>query len=231
MSEQSTKTTGGRKAQAARSGRDQAPAARGAQPAPTGRRLPPAERRAQLAQAALAVAAEQGYARLSLDDVAERAGVTRNLLYHYFPRGRLDVFLAALERAGDELTGGFIVDPDQPLAERLLANTLHSIEHAAEPSDAWRVMRHAHAAAEPEIDALRKRYRDVIVTGIAINQLGTDDPPPLALVALRAYLDFHQSALDEWRDSDVDRETLLRLLEDVLLASVAVARSAVAGRR
>jgi AcrR family transcriptional regulator len=191
----------------------------------TARRLPPAERRAQLAQAALAVAAEQGYARLSLDDVAERAGVTRNLLYHYFPRGRLDVFLAALERAGDELTGNFIVDPEQPLAERLLANTMHSIEHAAKPSDAWRVMRHAHVATEPEIDALRNRYRDVIVTGIAINQLGTDDPSPLARVALRAYLDYHQSALDEWRDSDVDQETLLGLLEDVLLANVAAARA------
>ena len=54
---------------------------------PTARRLPPEQRRAQLAQAALAVAAEQGYAGLSLDEVGERAGVTRNLLYHYFPRG------------------------------------------------------------------------------------------------------------------------------------------------
>lgn len=194
----------------------------------TAKRLPPAARRAQLAEAAMEVAAEQGYARLSLDDVGERAGVTRNLLYHYFPRGRLDVFLAALERAGDELTGDFIVAPDEPLAERLLANTMHSIEHAAKPTDAWRVARHAHAAAEPEIDALRNRYRDVIVNGIAQNHLGTDDPSPLARVALRAYLDFHQTALDEWRDSDVDRETLLRLLEDALMASVAVARGGAA---
>jgi AcrR family transcriptional regulator len=199
-----------------------------ASPKTTGRRLPPAERRAQLAQAALAVAAEQGYAGLSLDDVAERAGVTRNLLYHYFPRGRLDVFLAALERAGDELTGDFIVDPEQPLAERLLANTMHSIQHAAKPSDAWRVLRHAHVATEPEIAALRNRYRDLVVTGIAINQLGTDDPPALARIALRAYLDYHQTALDEWRGSDVDRETLLGLLEDVLMANVAAARAATA---
>ena len=62
---------------------------------------------------------------------------------------------------------------------------------------------------------MRDRYRDEIVTGIAINHLGTDDPPPLARVALRAYLDFHQTALDEWRDSELDRETLLGLLEDV----------------
>ena len=149
---------------------------------PTARRLPPEQRRAQLAQAALAVAAEQGYAGLSLDEVGERAGVTRNLLYHYFPRGRLDVFLAALERAGDELTGDFIVDPGRPLAERLAANTDRAIEHAARASDAWLVWRHARSAAEPEIQAVLERYRDEVVRGMALNHLGTDDPPPLARV-------------------------------------------------
>ena len=68
------------------------------------RRLAPAARRDQLADAAMAVIARQGFAEFSLDAVAQRAGVTRNLLYHYFPRGRLDLFLAALDRAGSELT-------------------------------------------------------------------------------------------------------------------------------
>jgi AcrR family transcriptional regulator len=190
------------------------------------KRLPPEQRRAQLARAALAVAAEQGHAGLSLDDVAGRAGVTRNLLYHYFPRGRLDVFLAAMELAGDELTGDFIVDPQRPLGERLAANTDRAIDHAERASDAWLVWRHARSDAEPEIHAVRDRYRDEIVTGMALNLLGTADPPPLARVALRAYLDFHQTALDEWRDSDLDREALLALLERTLTATVAAAREA-----
>ena len=61
---------------------------------------------------------------------------------------------------------------------------------------------------------------------MALNHLGTADPPPLARVALRAYLDFHQTALDEWRDSDLDREALLALLERTLTATVAAAREA-----
>jgi AcrR family transcriptional regulator len=190
----------------------------------TARRLPPEQRRAQLAEAALAVAAVQGYAGLSLDAVAERTGVTRNLLYHYFPRGRLDLFLAALERAGDELIGDFIVDPDQPLSERLAANTARAIDHAARASDAWLVWRHARAAAEPEIEALRERYLDAVVTGMALNHLGTADPAPLARVALRAYLDFHQAALDKWRGSGLDRGPLLALLERTLTATVAAIR-------
>lgn len=186
----------------------------------TPRRMAPQQRRAQLVAAALASAAEHGYAGLSLDDVGERAGVTRNLLYHYFPRGRLDLYLAALERAGDELTGEFIVAPEQPLAERLAANTERAIRHAARASDAWLVWRHARSAAEPEILAVRDRYRDALVTGMSRNLLGTDDPPPLARVALRAYLDFHETALDEWRDSGLDRAALLALLERTLTATV-----------
>ena len=61
---------------------------------------------------------------------------------------------------------------------------------------------------------------------LALNLLGTADPPPLARVALRAYLDFHQTALDEWRDSGLDRATLLALLERTLTATVAAAREA-----
>ena len=76
--------------------------------------MPSAQRRRQLGQAALEVAAGQGYSGLSLDDVAERAGVTRNLLYHYFPRGRLDVFLAAADLAGRELTEDWVTDQDLP---------------------------------------------------------------------------------------------------------------------
>ena len=59
---------------------------------------------------------------------------------------------------------------------------------------------------------------------MALNHLGTDDPSPLARVALRAYLDFHQTALDEWRDSELDREALLMLLERTLIATVAAVR-------
>ena len=188
--------------------------------AKTPRRMAPEQRRAPLVQAALASAAEHGYAGLSLDDVGERAGVTRNLLYHYDPRGRLDLDLAALERAGDELTGDFIVAPHQPLAERLAANTERAIEHAARASDAWLVWRHASSAAEPEILAVRDRYRDELVTGMSLNFLGTDTPPPRARVALRAYLDFHETALDEWRGSGLDRTTLLALLERTLTATV-----------
>ena len=191
------------------------------------RRLPPEQRQAQLTEAALAVAAEQGYADLSLEDVAARAGVTRNLLYRYFPRGRLDVFLAAAERSGDELTAEWRLDSDEPLAERLARNFQRLIDHAAQPTDAWRVARHARAAAgEPEIARSNARVREVIVENIALNHFGTTDPGPLALIALRAYVDFGETAIEQWRDSGVDRDALLRVLGETLVATAAAVKAA-----
>jgi hypothetical protein len=46
------------------------------------------------------------------------------------------------------------------------------------------------------------------------------------LIALRAFLDYLQTALDEWRESDVDRDAVLELLERTLIATVVSARAA-----
>ena len=51
------------------------------------RRLSKVARRKQLISAAMPVVAAQGFADFSLDEVAARADVSRNLLYHYFPDG------------------------------------------------------------------------------------------------------------------------------------------------
>ncbi len=48
------------------------------------RRLPPDERRGEILTAALAVFAELGYRQATLNDVADRVGVTKGCLYHYF---------------------------------------------------------------------------------------------------------------------------------------------------
>ena len=83
------------------------------------------------------VVARQGFADFSLDGVAEQAGVTRNLLYHYFPDGRRDLVRAVAEQAGHELTDDWVTDESIPLPERLAINNSRMIDHAMKPSDAW----------------------------------------------------------------------------------------------
>jgi AcrR family transcriptional regulator len=184
------------------------------------RRLSREARYAQLVDAALPLAAAQGLEALALDDVAQAAGVTRNLLYHYFPRGRQDLALAVAERAGRELTGGWILDPSLPAAERLAANNARMIEHALEPTPAWRIYRLAVGSTDPEIREALDRFTGVVIAGMSLNHLGTAEPPPLARVALQGYLAFFGAALDEAREAGVPPERLLPVLHEALTGAL-----------
>ncbi|MBQ0927443.1 MULTISPECIES: TetR/AcrR family transcriptional regulator [Saccharopolyspora] len=67
-----------------------------------GIRLPRDARRAQLLEAAQYVFVHNGYHAAAMDDIAERAGVSKPVLYQHFP-GKLELYLALLETHGNEL--------------------------------------------------------------------------------------------------------------------------------
>ncbi|MER7177236.1 TetR/AcrR family transcriptional regulator [Streptomyces mesophilus] len=88
-------------------------------PAPAYRRLSVEERRSQLLEAALGLFAHRAPEEVSLDDVAEAAGVSRPLVYRYFPGGKQQLYEAALRSAADELEQCFDEPSTGPLTERL----------------------------------------------------------------------------------------------------------------
>jgi AcrR family transcriptional regulator len=65
-------------------------------------RLSRSARRAQLLVAARDVFADQGYHAAAMDDIAERAGVSKPVLYQHFP-GKLELYQALLTTYADEL--------------------------------------------------------------------------------------------------------------------------------
>ncbi|MEO3938289.1 TetR/AcrR family transcriptional regulator [Dermatophilaceae bacterium Soc4.6] len=67
-----------------------------------GQRLPRSARRAQLLEAAQAAFVESGYHAAAMDDIAERAGVSKPVLYQHFP-GKLDLYLALLDHHRGEI--------------------------------------------------------------------------------------------------------------------------------
>ncbi|MFF4784251.1 TetR/AcrR family transcriptional regulator [Streptomyces griseorubiginosus] len=87
--------------------------------APAYRRLSVEERRSQLLEAALGLFAHRAPEDVSLDDVAEAAGVSRPLVYRYFPGGKQQLYEAALRSAADELEQCFDEPLDGPLLTRL----------------------------------------------------------------------------------------------------------------
>lgn len=86
----------------------------------TRRRLTPAARQDELLDVGAQLFASRPYEDVLMEDVAAEAGVSRALLYRYFPSKR-DLFAAIYQRAADRLLGATELDPAVPLAEQIAA--------------------------------------------------------------------------------------------------------------
>lgn len=172
------------------------------------------------------IVARQGLGEFSLDAVAERAGVTRNLLYHYFPRGRADLGLAVVARAGEQLTRGWEVDEAVPLAERLAANFSRIMDHALAPTHAWRIHRMGRASPDPEVGALVDRFVEVVISSIAVNHLHTATPPALVRLTLRGFVAYTETVLEQARVAGLPRPAVADLLAQTLTATIGAAQAA-----
>jgi AcrR family transcriptional regulator len=64
--------------------------------------MPRSARRAQLLEAAQAAFVESGYHAAAMDDIADRAGVSKPVLYQHFP-GKLELYLALLDKHSEGL--------------------------------------------------------------------------------------------------------------------------------
>src|SRR2546421_4988178 len=89
---------------------------------PRSSRLPRHERRRQLLDAALEVFVSQGYHAAAMDEIADRAGVSKPVLYQHFP-GKLELYLALLDESTGSLVdtmrdalGSNLEDPKQRVA-------------------------------------------------------------------------------------------------------------------
>ncbi|MFI7120769.1 TetR/AcrR family transcriptional regulator [Amycolatopsis sp. NPDC049868] len=84
----------------------------------TRHRLAPAERRDQLLDAGARLFAAKAYDEVFMEEVAERAGISRALLYRHFP-GKRDLFAAVYRQAADRLLAETELDPDVPVLEQV----------------------------------------------------------------------------------------------------------------
>jgi AcrR family transcriptional regulator len=103
------------------------------------RRLSPEDRRNELLALGAEVFGQRPYDEVRIDEIAERAGVSRALMYHYFPDKR--AFFAAVVRAEGERLFEATNTPPQPdasLFEQLRAGVLAYVYYDEEhPHGAW----------------------------------------------------------------------------------------------
>ena len=86
-----------------------------------------AARRAQVLDLAEALFAQQGYHHVAMDDIADRAEVSKPVLYRHFP-GKLDLYLAVIDRLSGRLLAAVDAHAGRELAEALTRGFLDFVE-------------------------------------------------------------------------------------------------------
>jgi AcrR family transcriptional regulator len=120
-----------------------------------GARLSRSARRAQLLVAARDVFAAQGYHAAAMDDIAEKAGVSKPVLYQHFP-GKLELYRALLTTYADELVASVqkAIEQTHDNRERVHAAVAAYFDFVAGEGQAYRLVFESDLRGEPEASAL-----------------------------------------------------------------------------
>lgn len=161
------------------------------------------------------------YDELSMSRIAAAAGISKPLLYHYFPSKRA-FFEATLATWAEELRERTEPDPELPPLEQLKGSLDAFLEMVEENALAYRSLMDS-ATGVPEIrdlvDEVRRHTAQRILEG-----LYPDAPPPKARAAVKGWLWFMDGACLDWIEHrDVEREDLRDLLLGVLMGALIAA--------
>lgn len=186
-------------------------------------RLQVDERREQLLQTGVALFAERPYEAISMREIAESAGVSKALLYHYFP-SKTDLFKAAVEEAAAGLRDLIEPDPSKPLLEQLAGSLDAYLAWIDENAGTWKNLMRS-AATVPEagdlIESFRRSTLDRAITGLT----GNTTPPPVLRSALVGWLGYVDAAILDWLDQrDLTRDQLRELLASSFGAALLTAQ-------
>ncbi|MGB4325725.1 MAG: TetR/AcrR family transcriptional regulator [Candidatus Nanopelagicales bacterium] len=181
-------------------------------------RLPKAQRREQLLDAARAVFVEQGYHAAGMDEIAERAGVSKPLLYQHFP-SKLDLYLAILDDGIAEL----LVTSDLALTNitdnkmRVNATVRSYFEFVDDPNDAYRLVFESDLTNEPEVrERMAHLDREVIRRIAAVIKEDTGLSEGQAELLAAGMHGMSQVAATSWlRNPSISRDEAAELLSSL----------------
>jgi AcrR family transcriptional regulator len=180
------------------------------------------ERRRRLLELGADLFARHPYEELSMARIARAAGISKALLYHYFP-SKQAYFAATLERAAGELAEATRPEPDLPPVEQLSSSLDAYLEWVERHADAYAKLIRS-VGAVPEVRELVERVRDETAERILDGIAPGGDPRPALRAAVRGWLWFMDGAVLDWLEHrDMDRARLHALLLGTLLGAATAA--------
>jgi len=156
---------------------------------PRGTRLPRLARRRQLLDAAMEVFVARGYHAAAMDEIAERAGVSKPVLYQHFP-GKQELYLALLDESVERLIEAVVSALRSTTDNRQRVNATFAayFGYVAEHSGTFKLVFESDFTNEPavraRIDAADKLCADMISQVIKEDAGLADDEAHLLSIGL-----------------------------------------------
>jgi len=193
--------------------------------APAYRRLDVDERRQQLLERGGELFTSHPYEELSMSRIAKEVGISKALLYHYFP-SKQAYFEETLSAWAEQLRERTEPNPDLSPVEQLTDGLDAFLSLVEENAVAYRnLMRSAAGVAEIRelIEDVRRRTAERILEGL----YPAEKAPPKARTAVSGWLWFMDGACLNWIEHrDIERGELRDLLLGVLMGALLAAGAA-----
>jgi AcrR family transcriptional regulator len=180
------------------------------------------ERRRRLLELGTDLFARFSYDELSMARIAREAGISKALMYHYFP-SKQAYFAAALEEKAGELATLTQTDASLPPLEQLTSSLDAFLGWVEDNREAYGKLVRS-AGAIPEVREIVDRVRDMTSSRILDGIAPGGTPPAPLRAAVRAWLWFMDGAILDWVEQrDLTRDQLKGLLLGTLLGAVTAA--------
>ncbi len=183
-------------------------------------RLPRDERRAQLLTAALEVFTAAGYHQAAMDEIADRAKVSKPVLYQHFP-SKLDLYLAVLDLHIDSL----VFDIQKAIAstsdndDRVKATVDAYFSFINDEGEAFRLLFESDMSVEPQVrERLNRMTYDCAAAVSAVISLDTGLAKEASMMLAVGLIGTTQTAARHWleRDGKINREVAGELVSNLL---------------
>jgi AcrR family transcriptional regulator len=169
------------------------------------------ERRTQLVELGIRLFSTHSYDDISIDDVAEAAGISKGLLYHYF-QGKREFYVEVIREASLQLRRLTEPDPKLPPVARLRAAIDAHLNFVQEHGPVYRAIYRSGVAIAPEVSAILEEHREVVMQYF-LRDLHVTKPSPVLRAALRAWIAMVEGAgLDFITHPEVGRDALRDLM-------------------
>jgi len=178
------------------------------------------ERRAILLAAALEVFTQAGYHQAAMDEIADRAHVSKPILYQHFP-SKLDLYLAVLDIHIDSLIFEIhkAISMKKNNADRVARTVEAYFNFISNEGEAYRLLFESDMSVEPQVrERLNRMTYDCAAAMSAVISIDTGLPKESAMLLSVGLIGCAQTSARHWmeRDGKIDKETAARFVTSLL---------------